>query len=148
MIISTFGLEFLKKREGYKEESYRDSAGIWTIGYGTTFIDSRKVRPYEICTEFEAERWLLDDIDEVENIINDFVHIELQQHEFDALVSFVYNIGIGGFLSSTLLKVLNKGQKVYADLFLRWNKITVRGKKVTSPGLTNRRKLEYQLFIQ
>lgn len=147
MTIDDEGMEFLKKREGYKEVAYLDSALVWTIGYGTTFINGRRVRRDDTCSEFEAEAWLMSDIMEAQDIINDFVKIELKQYEFNALVSFVYNIGIGGFLSSTLLKVLNKGGKVYADLFLRWNKVTVNGKKIISQGLTNRRKLEYQLFI-
>lgn len=148
MTISQAGLEFLKKREGYKETAYKDSAGIWTIGHGTIRIHGRKVRQGDTCTEYEAEMWLLEETQFAEDVINNSVKVKLNQNQFDALVSLVYNIGSGGWKSSTLLRYLNEGRAVYSDLFLRWNKVTINGKKVEIPGLTNRRKLEYQLFIQ
>lgn len=148
MTISKKGLEFLKKREGYREEAYPDGANVWTIGYGTTRINGKPVKKGYTCTELEAEQWLSDDIESTQDAINDFVKVNLNQNQFDALVSLVYNIGIDGFQNSTLLHFLNKCNAIYSDLFLRWNKITVNGKKIVSNGLTNRRKLEYQLFIQ
>lgn len=148
MTISTSGLEFLKKREGYREEAYRDSGGVWTIGHGTTVINGRAVRKGDVCTEYEAELWLLEDSQFAEDVINNSVKVKLTQNQFDALVSLVYNIGAGGWRSSTLLRYLNEKRMVYSDLFLRWNKVTISGKKIEIAGLTNRRKLEYQLFIQ
>lgn len=148
MTLSEKGLEFLKKREGYKEVAYRDSGGVWTIGHGTTRIYGRKVKKGDTCTEHEAELWLLEDTQFAEDVINNTVKVKLNQNQFDALVSFVYNIGTNGWKSSTLLRYLNENRIVYSDLFLRWNKVTINGKKIVVDGLTNRRKLEYQLFIQ
>lgn len=149
MNISPKGLDFIKEREGYKEVAYKDVAGVWTIGYGTTWIDGKRVKSHDICTRIEAEFWLLNDIKETEEALGKLIKNKINQNQYDALVSLVYNIGIPGFKTSSLLKTLNKRvADVYADLFLRWNKITVNGKKVLSQGLLNRRKMEYELFIE
>lgn len=149
MNISPNGLEFLKEREGYKEVAYKDEGGVWTIGYGTTWIENRRVRLGDTCTKIEAQIWLLDDIKNVEEVLNLFVKRRINQNQYDSLVSLTYNIGIDAFKKSSLLKTLNKRvADVYGDLFFRWNKITIKGKKVLSKGLLNRRKLEYTLFIE
>lgn len=149
MNISSKGLDFLKEREGYKEVAYKDVAGVWTIGYGTTWIDGKRVKSHDVCTRIEAEFWLLNDIKETEEALGKLIKKKINQNQYDALVSLVYNIGIPGFKTSSLLKTLNKRvADVYADLFLRWNKITVNGKKVLSQGLLNRRALEYSLFLE
>lgn len=148
MNISSRGISFLEDREGYREVAYRDSAGIWTIGFGTTWIDNRRVKWDDFCDKNQATVWLMDDIDLAQEAINKFVKRSVTQNQYDALVSLVYNIGTEGFRTSSLLKVLNRGTEVYSDLFLRWNKVTIKGKKVVSKGLMNRRKLEYELFIR
>lgn len=149
MKLSENGIKFLKDREGYREVAYRDEGGVWTIGYGTTWINNKRVTRDDICDKFLAENWMMDDIVETEVVINERVKIKINQNQYDSLVSLVYNIGIDGFKHSSLLKTLNKNAGIYADLFLRWCKITLpNGKKVTSQGLLNRRKLEYELFIK
>lgn len=148
MKISDLGIIFLQDREGYKEVAYKDSAGVWTIGYGTTWIDNRRVKMNDFCDRNQAFIWLMDDIELTEKAIDNFVKGKINQNQYDSLVSLIYNIGINGFGGSTLLKTINKGAKVYKDLFTRWNKITVKGKKVTSKGLTNRRELEYEFYIK
>lgn len=149
MNISPKGLEFLKEREGYKEVAYRDEGGVWTIGYGTTWIENRRVKLGDVCTKAEAQIWLLDDIRKTEEVLNLYVKKKVNQNQYDSLVSLTYNIGIDAFKKSSLLKVMNKRvADAYGDLFFRWNKITVNGKKILSNGLLNRRKLEYALFIE
>lgn len=148
MKLNKRGINFIKDREGYRETAYQDEAGVWTIGYGTTFINGRRVTRHNICDRQMAEFWLLDDVDSTEQFISDIVKIKLNQNEFNALVSLAYNIGFGAFTNSTLLRTLNREQTVYGDLFFRWCKITVKGKKVTSNGLLNRRHLEYEMFIR
>lgn len=142
------GIDFLKEREGYREAAYPDEGGVWTIGYGTTWINGRKVTRHDVCDRQLAEIWLLNDLEATEDFVSDIVKIGLKQNQFNALVSLAYNIGFTAFSTSTLLRTLNKGQLVYGDLFFRWCKITIKGKKVTSNGLLNRRKLEYELFIR
>lgn len=148
MIISSRGISFLEDREGYRERAYRDEGGIWTVGFGTTWIDNRRVKFDDFCDKIQATVWLMDDIDSAQDAINKYLKNQVTQNQYDSLVSLTYNIGIDGFKNSTLLKTINKGAEIYKDLFLRWNKVTIRGKKVISKGLTNRRKLEYELFIR
>lgn len=149
MKISDLGIIFLQDREGYKEVAYKDSAGIWTIGYGTTWIDKRRVKMNDFCDRNQAFIWLMDDIELTEKAIDNFVKGKINQNQYDSLVSLTYNIGINGFGGSTLLKTINRNARVYKDLFTRWNKITLpNGKKVVSKGLTNRRELEYEFYIK
>lgn len=150
MTLSDKGLEFIKEREGYRESAYRDDGGVWTIGFGTTWIDGRRVTFGDTCTLDQALSWIGRDLDEAANCINNNVRRELTQNEFDALVSLVYNIGCLSFKKSSLVKVLNKGGIPYRDLFLRWNKVThpVTGKKVVSNGLRNRREKEWSFYTE
>lgn len=148
MKISDRGIIFLQDREGYREIAYRDAGGVWTIGYGTTRIDNRRVKWDDFCDKNQAFIWLMDDIELAEGAVNEFVKKPINQNQYDALVSLTYNIGIHGFEGSTLLRTINRGAKVYKDLFTRWNKVTIKGKKVVSKGLANRRNLEYEFYIK
>lgn len=139
LIYSKDGLELTKQFEGCKFKSYQDVGGVWTIGYGHTF----EVQPNQTCTQEQADKWLLIDIAWAVNVVNKCVEIQLNQHEFDALVDLVFNIGSGNFMKSTLLKKLNyPGYDGEDDEFLKWDK--VKGKEVQ--GLLNRRKAEVQEF--
>lgn len=121
---------------------------MWTIGYGTTFINGKPVTQGMTCTKEQAEAYFKADCVKFENCVNDFVKIALTQNEFDALVSLCYNIGEGNFRSSTLVKRLNAGDKVgAAEEFLKWNKGRVNGQLVVINGLVNRRKRERDLFL-
>lgn len=148
MKLNKRGIDFIKEREGYREAAYQDVAGIWTIGYGTTWVNGRKVTKDDMCDRQLAEIWLKHDIESTEDFVSDIVKIKLGPNEFSALVSLAYNIGFTAFAHSTLLRTINRGDTVYGDLFFRWSKITIKGKKVTSNGLLNRRHLEYELFIR
>ena len=146
MSLSTVGLELLKTFEGYKNKAYKDSANIWTIGYGTIrYPNGTKVKEGDTCTEAQASTYMLNDLKGFEETINNNVKVVLTQNQYDSLVSLCYNIGSSAFKESTLLKKLNaKDYLEAADQFLRWNKA---GGKVIS-GLKNRREKERELFLK
>lgn len=132
----------IKTAEGLRLTAYKDGGGVWTIGYGHTGADVREGLTIPLS---EAERLLTRDLRVAEGHVNDAVKVKLTQNQFDALVSFVYNVGGGAFRSSTLLKLLNAGDYGNAaDQLLRWNKDN--GKVVD--GLTNRRREERSLFLR
>ena len=145
MNISQNGLDLIKKFEGFRDTAYVCPAGVMTIGYGTTVIDGKPVKRGMRCTREQAEMWLETDANtflrQIEKYISD--DIELNQNQVDSLASFVYNIGIGNFKKSTLLKHLNEGFFVLAaNEFARWNK---GGGRVLK-GLVDRRAEESDLF--
>ena len=140
MKISNNGLDLVKHFEGLVLEAYKCPAGVWTIGYGHT----KDVQPGDSWSEDHADHMLEVEMEEYEKYINDLVTVELNQNQFDAMVSWVYNLGVGNLQSSTLLKVLNAGD--YAGVpeqIMRWNKA---GRK-TLEGLTRRRQAEADLFV-
>ncbi|MCP1104855.1 lysozyme [Serratia nevei] len=141
MIIGTNGLNLIKHFEGLKLRAYQCSAHVWTIGYGHT-VD---VSANDVITEEEALYFLHQDVAESERAVNQYVHVPLTQNQFDALVSFVFNLGVGNFRTSTLLKKLNAGDDDgAAQEFGRW--IHAGGKVL--PGLVRRREAERALFLQ
>lgn len=132
----------IKTAEGLRLTAYLDGGGVWTIGYGHTGADVRGGLTIPLS---EAERLLTRDLRVAEGHVNDAVKVKLTQNQFDALVSFVYNVGGGAFRSSTLLKLLNAGDyEGAANQLPRWNKDN--GKVVK--GLTNRRHEERELFLR
>ena len=134
------GIELIKHFEGCELEAYKCPAGVWTIGYGHI----KGVKEGMTITESQAEEMLKSELNEYEGYINNLVTAELNQNQFDAMVSWVYNLGGGNLKTSTLLKVLNSGDYdgVPAQM-LRWNKA---GGKVLE-GLTRRRQAEADLFV-
>lgn len=146
MNISYKGIEFIKGWEDFKSKAYKDIAGVWTIGYGTTSILGIKIKRGDTITEIDAMVELMIECNGLARRINSFVNHQLKEHEFDALCSLSYNIGAQGFKTSTLLKQINARAPISVDYFTRWNKITVDGKLVPSAGLLRRRLTEYQLF--
>lgn len=144
MVISDEGIEFIIEREGEKLTAYLDSVGVWTIGVGHT----KGVKRGQRITSAESRELFEADIAEFEEAVNDLVKIPLTQNEFDALVSFTFNLGKGALKKSTLLKKLNKGDKESAaNEFLKWNKGRINGKLIAIKGLTIRRTLERKLFL-
>ena len=152
MNLSQRGLDFIKQFEGLIPTAYLCPAGVPTVGYGTTRIDGQPVKLGMTITQEQAEQYLADECIVAEHAVSRLMakaKLTLTQNNFNALVSFIYNVGLGGFESSTLYRMLVNRQPILADYFLRWNKITdpKTGKLVASAGLTNRRKAEYQLYI-
>ena len=133
------GIDLIKHFEGCELEAYKCPAGVWTIGYGHI----KGVKEGMTITEHQAEEMLKSELNEYEGYINNLVTAELNQNQFDAMVSWVYNLGGGNLKASTLLKVLIAGD--YAGVpaqMMRWNKA---GGKVLE-GLTRRRQAEADLF--
>ena len=142
MNISQNGINLIKNFEGCRLEAYKCSAGVWTIGYGHTGSDVYKGLTI---TQEKAESLLKSDLIVHCNNVSKLVKVKLNQNQFDALVSFEYNIGYGNFSSSTLLNLLNKGDYAgAANQFERW---VYAGGKVLA-GLQKRRKAEKELFLK
>ena len=144
--ISQHGLAKLKQWEGLKTKAYKDAGGVWTIGYGHTAMAGSPV-PYQsqVITAAEAENILLKDLVQYEAAIENNVNVKLNDNQFAALVSFAFNVGIGAFKNSTLLKKLNQGNfdAVPTEL-MKWTK--AGGKKLQ--GLVNRRQAEGYLWME
>jgi lysozyme len=132
-------------------DAYIDPVGIPTIGYGSTYnYDAkRKVRLGDSITVQKAIEWLRKETKTIAPQIKALVKVPINQNQLDSLTSFVYNVGIGAFKSSTLLRLLNNGapKSEVAAQFDRWNKGTVNGQKVILPGLVRRRSEEKALFL-
>jgi len=140
MKISEEGLALIKKFEGCELEAYQCAAGIWTIAYGRI----KEVKEGHTCTQEQAEAWLDEELHEYQSYIDDMVKVDLEQCQFDALVSWVYNLGPSNLKSSTLLKVLNNSEyDEVPEQIKRWNKA---GGKVLE-GLVRRREAEALLFL-
>lgn len=137
MQTSEKGIALIKQFEGCKLTAYRDSVGVWTIGYGWTQpVDGKPIRAGMTIKQETAERLLKTGLVSYENDVSRPVKVNLTQGQFDALVSFTYNLGVRSLSTSTLLRKLNAGDYAgAADEFLRWNKA---GGKVLN-GLTRRR---------
>ena len=139
MKTSQEGIDLIKHFEGCELESYRCSANVLTIGYGTTknVVEGMKI------SQHQAEELLMKDLEEFEEYVEDLIDVKLDQHQFDALVAWTYNLGPTNLKTSTLRKVLNKG--AYDDVpeqMKRWNKA---GGQVLK-GLVRRRAAEALLF--
>lgn len=141
--ISNEGLESIKEFEGYRSTAYLDSAGIWTVGYGSTRIHGRAVKKGDVVTQVEALEQLHNDVKTFSDAVNLLVTVYVSQAQFDALCSLTYNIGATAFEESTLLRLLNDGRYEQAAMqFDRW--VFAAGHQIT--GLINRRARERELF--
>ena len=139
MKTSQEGIDLIKHFEGCELESYRCSANVLTIGYGTTknVVEGMKI------TQNQAEEMLMKDLEEFEEYVEDLIDVPLEQNQFDALVAWTYNLGPTNLKTSTLRKVLNKGAyDDVAEQIKRWNK--ANGKVLK--GLVRRRNAEAELF--
>lgn len=145
MQTSEKGIALIKQFEGCKLTAYQDSVGVWTIGYGWTQpVDGKPIRAGMTIKQETAERLLKTGLISYESDVSLLVKVGLSQGQFDALVSFTYNLGARSLSTSTLLRKLNAGDYAgAADEFQRWNK--AGGKVLT--GLTRRREAERALFL-
>lgn len=142
MRISENGKIFIKNFEGLRLKAYKCPAGVWTIGYGHTGSD---VKENMIITKEQAENLFNLDILVHSNNVSKLVRVNLTQNQFDALVSFEYNVGYGNFLKSTLLKKLNaKDYTGASQEFEKW----VYSNKKRIDGLVKRRQKEKELFLR
>lgn len=153
-------ISIIKQFEGFSAKPYLCPANVWTIGYGYTLYKNGKLLkgnkdklaanslyPNGISI-VEASKLLEQDIENTKTEILKLVKVSLTDNQLDALISFVYNVGISNFSNSTLLKELNKGNynKVPNEL-KKWINVTVNGVKKPLQGLINRRCLESDLFL-
>jgi lysozyme len=140
MFTSQKGIDLIKKYEGCKLEAYKCPAGIWTIGYGTT----KGVKQGMKITQAQAEEYLRRDIIPLESTLNS-LGINFTQNQFDALISWLYNLGTGNFNSSTLKKKIVARAKDLdiTDQIIKW--INSNGKPLL--GLKKRRVEEANMFL-
>lgn len=137
---STAALSLIKASESMRLTAYLDTGGVWTVGFGHTGPD---VHEGLRITEAKALQLFEEDVNEAADIVRRLVEVSLTQGQFDALTSFVYNIGAGQFADSTMLRLLNKGlYEAASDEFPRW----VYDNKVRLRGLVIRRAKEQMLF--
>jgi lysozyme len=142
MKTSQKGLTLIKKFEGFSDKEYICPAGKPTIGYGHVILPSEHFS--SSITKEEAEILLKKDLQPREKSLNILVKVNINQNQFDALISLIYNIGVENFKQSTLLKFVN--DKLFdkiPDQFRRWKYIN----KVVSKGLLNRREEEIKLWL-
>ncbi len=140
MNISQSGVDFIKHLEGCKLESYQDGGGVWTIGYGHT----KGVKEGQVITQDQANSFLSSDLLQVVKCVNNSILDGSTQNQFDAMCSFVFNLGCTALRNSTLLRKFNDGDDEGASKeFMRWN----HDNGVVVEGLTNRRTAEMELFL-
>jgi lysozyme len=137
--LSADGEALIKAFEKLALIAYLDEGDVWTLGWG----HAEGVKQGDTCTADEAERWLDADIATLVSVLNTLIHTNVTQNQFDALVSFTYNVGVGAERHSTLLKLINERLFDAAALeFSRW--VHVKGN--VSQGLVRRRQAEQALF--
>ena len=131
----------IKEFEGYRQKAYSCPAGVWTCGYGHTNGVTAKTS----CTQAQADAWLRQDLAPIEKRLNGIKEID-SQGKFDACLDFCFNLGLGNFLRSTLLKMIKAGmgEKLIKAEFMRW--VYAGGRKLD--GLVKRREWEDERFFQ
>lgn len=136
---------FIKSNEGCRLASYRDPAGVWTVGYGSTRLASgnpvmRNVR----ITQEQADDLLTSELERLRGTLAQYIRVPVTEGQFVALIDFAYNCGEGALRRSTLLKLLNAGKTVNAAYeFKKW--VRAGGKEL--PGLVRRREAEKKIFL-
>lgn len=144
MKTSPKGLELIKHYEGLKLKAYYCQAHVVTIGYGTTrYPDGSEVKIDDVCTAKEAEEYLMNDIKFIETKISRHFKL-ISQDQFDALVSWVYNLGFGNLLMSTLRKKIldNPNSPEIEKEFMKW----IYADHKIQKGLIARRRSEWLLY--
>lgn len=140
MNISQAGIGLIKGFEGFRADAYLDTGGVPTIGFGHT----KFVKMGDNCTEAQAEAWLENDLKQAEADVELMVKVPLTQNQFDACVSFFYNLGAHQLEPSKTLELLNRGDyQGFADAMLKW--VYDNGRKID--GLAKRRTAERALFL-
>jgi len=145
--LSQKGLELIKSFEGLSLKPYVCAGGINTIGYGNTYYtNGKKVTLQDKpITKEQAEELLKHSLSIYEKAVDSFCRDDISQNQFDALVSFCYNVGTGALQKSTLIKKVNANPKdvTISDEFMKWNKANGR----VLVGLTRRRQAESKLYF-
>jgi GH24 family phage-related lysozyme (muramidase) len=145
MKTSKRGIDLIKQFEGCRLTAYQDSVGVWTIGYGLTSAAGliKVTRGLKI-TQNQAEEYLVRSLEKYETAVMSLLKRPPTQNQFDAMVSFCYNVGPGNFAKSSVLTHFNAGSIIAAgNVFAKWNKAA--GKVLA--GLVKRRAAEAKLFL-
>ncbi len=138
--ISQAGIDLIKRWEGFRDKAYLCPGNVWTIGYGHT----KNVYQGMYINKEQAEQLLKEDLSYFENAVRQLSKVELTQGQFDAMVSFSFNVGVNALRKSTLLRLVNQKKLTAASKeFSRW----VYANKKKLPGLVKRREEEKQLFL-
>jgi lysozyme len=141
MALGAKGTALIQSFEQFRAAAYKDQGGIWTAGWGHTGPD---IVEGTTCTPYQASIWFDRDTAEAARAVLRTVDVPMTQNQFDALVSFTYNVGAGSEAHSTLIQVLNAGNYMMAaEQFLKWNHVNGQ----VSAGLTRRREAERALFL-
>lgn len=144
MEVSDAFVKHIEGLEGFRAQAYRDSKGVLTIGYGHVVKPKESYLAVSVISRDTAARILHQDTQHAVNVVNATVQVPLNQGQFDALVSFVFNVGEGAFRSSTLLRKLNAGHCcAVPDELRRWTRVA----GAVRTGLILRRKKEIALFV-
>ena len=142
--IPSKAVDIIKKFEGCELTSYKDSGGIWTIGYGHTL----GVIPGMTITQEQAEEYLREDLQDIEPKVSELITTTINNNQYSAILSFVYNVGIGNFKASTLLKVISStntdDETAIATQFMRWDH---DADGTVLAGLQARRRAEASLYF-
>lgn len=147
MKTSQKGIDLIKLFEGFSSKAYICPANYLTIGYGHVISDSDPLLGASL-TEQEGHELLQRDLLRFERGVSSLIKVPLTQNQFDALVSFAYNLGVNSLQVSTLRMRLNRKEYFDASIeFLRWNKARVNGVLLPLKGLTKRRQAERKLFL-
>ena len=143
---STNCAELIKQFEGLSLNAYYCPAHVMTIGYGTTiYPGGAKVKEGDTCTKDQALQYLRNDLTYFETMVDAYTRDDINQQQFDAMVSFCYNLGAKNLKDSTLLKVINTNPANFVDIqtqWLRWNKAAGQ----VLQGLTLRRNAEFYYY--
>src|SRR5277367_837359 len=143
--VSRSAVELIKAFEGFRAKAARLDDGRWTIGYGHTLT----AREGAEINEADAEALLLYDMIGASHAVNEFVFAPLTQNQFDALVSFVFNIGVRAFRGSPTLRRLNEGRPLEAAMAMElWRKADLEGERIVIDALVRRRAAEKALFLR
>ncbi len=150
--LSAAGLNFIKNEEKFVPHYYLDAVGVPTIGYGSTrYKDGTKPQPGDTITEDAAADLLLWAANTKASAVSHAIRNPLNQNQQDSVISLLYNIGVGNFSSSTVLKLINQNANdpAIAAAFAMWNEGTdpTTKKKIILPGLVARRKREAKIYF-
>ena len=147
MEVNKAGKDLIKRFEGCKLKAYKCPAGLWTISWGLTFYpDGTKVKEGDVITQQQAEDYFNAIVDDFAKKVDALIKSNVSENNFSALVSFAYNVGIGNFQRSTLLRKVNANPKdttIRAE-FMKWT----RANNVVLKGLVRRREAEAKLYEQ
>ena len=147
MEVNKAGKDLIKRFEGCKLKAYKCPAGLWTISWGLTFYpDGTKVKEGDVITQQQAEDYFNAIVDDFAKKVDALIKSNVSENNFSALVSFAYNVGMGNFQRSTLLRKVNANPKdttIRAE-FMKWTKAN----NVVLKGLVRRREAEAKLYEQ